>query len=349
MTVTIRVGDCRDVLKEMEPESVQMACTSPPYWGLRNYGLPSSVWGAEPGCRHEWQAGITKGISGGTASEKVQIKGQQNFQIVPDSEHAFCQLCGAWLGTLGLEPTPEMYVEHLVEIFRLVHRVLRPNGVAFVNLGDSYNGSGGAGGDYNAGGLREGQPRYPGRNVKSLKAKDLVGIPWRVAFALQADGWWLRSDIVWAKGRDFEVGDDGYGSPMLGSPKDRPTSSHEFMFLLTKSAKYFYDNTAVEVHWEKDGKSGNHQLRDVWLINPGGYAGAQFAVMPTALVEPCIKAGTKEGDTVLDPFAGACTVGLEADRLGRDAELIELNPAYVAMGRKRIKDASPMFAEVKVI
>ena len=323
MTVTIRVGDCRDVLREMEPESVQMACTSPPFWRLRSY-LPEGH---------------------------------------PDKPNE-----------LGGESTPEEYVSNLVEVFRLVHRVLRPNGCVFLNLGDSYNGSGGAGGDYNAGGLRDGQPRYPGRNVASLKPKDLVGIPWAVAFALRADGWWLRSDIIWAK-----------PNPMPESVTDRPTKAHEYLFLLTKSARYFYDADAIregnadpnrtsfsdskrqmsedmvvasgDSHrgFGTTGKSlddyagAGRNKRTVWTIPTHSFPGAHFATFPPALVEPCIKAGTKEGDTVLDPFAGACTVGLEADRLGRDAELIELNPAYVAMGRKRIQDASPMFAEVEVI
>ncbi len=164
---------------------------------------------------------------GGKATNAAQIGGYGST----------CGKCGARRvdSQLGLESTPEEYVANMVAVFREVKRVLRPDGVCWLNLGDSYNGSGGAGGDYSAGGLKEGQPKYPGRSVSALKPKDLVGIPWRVAFALQADGWWLRSDIIWAK-----------PNPMPESVTDRPTKAHEYIFLLTKSATYYYDNEAVK-------------------------------------------------------------------------------------------------------
>jgi DNA modification methylase len=234
-------------------------------------------------------------------------------------EHGFCLRCGAWYGELGLEPRPELYIEHMVEIFREVRRVLHPSGTVWVNMGDSYNGSGGAGGDYNKGGLKEGQPRYPGRNVGTLKPKDLVGIPWMLAFALRADGWWLRSDIIWSK-----------PNPMPESVTDRPTKAHEYLFLLSKNKTYYYDADAVREAnlpqtyeryrhkeslglpkvWVEDdgkgipisgGKNKNFNLnpagrnrRTVWTIATQAYPGSHFATYPVALVEPCIKAGSSE-------------------------------------------------------
>ncbi len=213
---------------------------------------------------------------------------------------------------LGLEPTPEEYVAKMVEVFREVRRVLRDDGAVWLNLGDSYNGSGGAGGDYSEGGLKEGQPKYPGRKIGTLKPKDLIGIPWRVAFALQADGWWLRQDIIWHK-----------PNPMPESVRDRCTKAHEYIFLLTKSARYFYDAEAVKEpaaestknrvgykvgggHGDKtrnDGDVGERltfeqfatngrNKRSVWTVTTKPFKGAHFAVFPPDLIEPCILAGT---------------------------------------------------------
>ena len=219
-------------------ESVQMVCTSPPYWGLRDYGLEPTVWGSpEADCEHEWEGFIVedkrhqwKSGHGGFQDRQVREGAHKR-----KSEQGVCRLCSAWLGCLGLEPTPELYVEHLVEIFREVRRALRPDGTVWLNLGDSYNA--GRDGGWPGGKKQWKDDRYPprsGANVQGLKPKDLVGIPWRVAFALQADGWWLRSDIVWAK-----------PNPMPESVRDRPTRAHEYIFLLTKSARYFYDAEAI--------------------------------------------------------------------------------------------------------
>jgi DNA modification methylase len=242
-------------------------------------------------------------------------------------------------GQLGLENSPEEYVTNMVAVFREVKRVLRDDGVLWLNIGDSYAGSGGAGGDYNEGGLREGQPRYDGTGRKSyrrdgaevvpgrtagyanLKPKDLVGIPWMLAFALRADGWWLRSDCIWHK-----------PNPMPESVTDRPTKSHEYVFLLSKSARYFYDNDAIreptvpdprDAMWGKTETTSRHDhkhdlemgmsqirtqsdgfvrmsnpagrnRRTVWTIATAPYSGAHFATYPPDLVEPCIKAGTSE-------------------------------------------------------
>jgi len=307
-TVVIQ-GDARRL--PLPDESVQCVVTSPPYWGLRDYGLEGSVWGGEAGCRHEWGDEMlakptimyvnkhTKALNDGWTDSNAEREVRQ------PNQGAFCRLCGAWRGCLGLEPTPELYVNHMVEIFREVRRVLRSDGTVWLNLGDSY--AGGSGSDpyrrTTSGGMGPG-----------LKPKDLCGIPWRVAFALQADGWWLRSDIIWHK-----------PNPMPESVTDRPTKSHEYLFLLTKSKRYFFDQEAVrekgssnshgggratgDRYSDKSGRgdrgqvagnarpaieTGGRNVRSVWRIATQPYSGAHFATMPPKLVEPCIKAGTSE-------------------------------------------------------
>ena len=317
MTVKIHRGDCLKTLAKLPDRSVQCVVTSPPYWGLRDYGVA---------------------------------------------------------GQIGLEPTPEEYTARMTAVFREVRRVLRDDGTCWVNMGDSYANTGckdsgkvggftgerirhlAAGIPYNTG-IQDSQPRSipPG-----LKPKDLCGIPWRLAFALQADGWYLRSDIIWHK-----------PNPMPESVTDRPTKAHEYVFLLTKSARYFYDAEAVREEQTGDVRGrkikcfpktqepglgiransswqmaveghkdlGGRNIRTVWTITPKPFKGAHFATFPPALVERCVKAGTRAGDTVLDPFAGAGTVGLVCQQLGRDHVGIDLNPAYVTMARKRIAAA----------
>ncbi len=312
---SILVGDCVEQMRTMPDASVQCCVTSPPYWGLRDYG-------------HD--------------------------------------------GQIGLEETPDEYVARLVEVFREVRRVLRDDGTLWLNMGDSYAGGptaslgrNDAGNDCGGGGNIEGSGN-PGRQGSmpvrhGLKPKDLVGIPWRVAFALQADGWYLRSDIIWAK-----------PNPMPESVTDRPTKAHEYLFLLTKSARYFYDADAVReaasetpgaLAWRRifdpskqikesalaeDGiKGGNdgarvvnplgRNKRTVWTVATQPFPGAHFAVMPPKLVQPCVRAGSKPGDIVIDPFAGAGTVGVVALQEGRRFIGCELNPEYAAMADERIK------------
>lgn len=261
-----------------------------------------------------------------------------------------------WKGALGLEPTPALYVQHLVGIFRALRRVLRDDGTVWLNLGDSYNGSGGAGGDYNEGGLKEGQPRYPGRKVGGLKPKDLVGIPWRVAFALQEDGWWLRSDIIWAK-----------PNPMPESVTDRPTRSHEYIFLLTKAARYYYDaeavkessitdpaskaamtfgslagknNTAEKAHSVDVGHKWEYtptrNLRSVWTFATQPYPEAHFATFPPELPRRCILASTRPRDIVLDPFCGSGTTIQVAEELNREGWGIDISQEYRELQLKRL-------------
>ena len=306
-------GNVNDKLKEIESDSIQCVVTSPPYWGLRDYG---------------------------TADQ------------------------------LGLEETPEEYVENMVKVFREVKRVLKNDGTVWLNLGDSYASNtigdnrtndqlatkstlgpkkDGLNPDNSA---RESIIKGVRKTNHGLKPKDLVGIPWRVAFALQADGWYLRQDIIWHK-----------PNPMPESVTDRCTKSHEYIFLLSKSAKYFYDADAIKEkavgeRWggnnpmnvnnskdtenihngltrERDMEFETRNKRSVWKINTKPYKEAHFAVFPPKLPELCIKAGSSEGDVILDPFFGSGTTGWVAQRLGRKWIGIELNPEYIKIAEKR--------------
>jgi DNA modification methylase len=423
VSVRILVGDAREILATLPAESVHCVVTSPPYWGLRSY------------------------IADGDPLKPYEF---------------------------GLEPTPEAYVAHLVEVFRAVRRVLRADGTCWVNLGDSYATQGHQdsrdvkGAHLVGGGLRlwgeHRQNVMRTTGIAGLKPKDLVGIPWRVAFALQADGWYLRSEIIWAK-----------PNPMPESVTDRPTKAHESLFLLAKSPRYYYDGEAIKeplTAWEIiDGTWRNTQggqgyavrredvgrpngakltgnmapgkrivpnpsgrnKRSVWTIPSAPFAEAHFATFPPALVEPCVQAGTSArgacpacgapwrrvvergaparigghagvslahstgpmdrgghgqwdeghmptvrptltlgwtptcgcddhvlaGDIdppipdpvpcrVLDPFAGAGTVGVVSERLGRDAILVDLSPTYAAMAERRIREEAPLLTAVEV-
>ncbi len=406
MATRVLVGDCRSRLAELPEQSVHCCVTSPPYWGLRDYGTEPQVWG------------------------------------------------GGWRGELGQEPTPEAYVANLVAVFRAVWRVLRDDGTLWLNLGDSYAGGGGfsPGSPSNS---AEGRAERGARDSVSgkksggvrpqgvFKAKDLVGIPWMVAFALRADGWYLRSDIIWHK-----------PNPMPESVTDRPTRSHEYVFLLTKKPRYYFDAEAIREPHATAGDSRNRpdyepkrernrggrtdgytaatgafswpasgrNRRTVWTIPTHPLKDAHFATFPPALVEPCIKAGTSEkgccgacgagwrrvvervttfgsgsgragnvpigkyagaaqavsgeydirmgpqvqttttgwapgctcdsGDpipaTVLDPFSGAGTTALVAERLGRDAVIVELSEPYSRLAEQRLRADAPMFANVTV-
>lgn len=328
--IDIIQGDCLTVLRGMESSTVDTCVTSPPYFGLRDYGVD---------------------------------------------------------GQIGLEDTPEAYVARLVEVFREVRRVLRDDGTLWLNLGDSYANSGGLG--------RQGHSpqRNKRANVKAqerqatakvpngLKPKDLIGIPWRVAFALQADGWYLRQDIIWHK-----------PNPMPESVRDRCTKAHEYVFMLSKSARYYYDQQAISepvaastiarvsqpnlaalrgsdrvpgktngpmkaVVRKQDGHGRRHEgfnnryfsqdsaaptrnRRSVWTVTTKPFKGAHFATFPPDLIEPCILAGCPPGGMVLDPFGGSGTTGLVAAKHGRSATLIELNPEYAEMASERLMEAT---------
>jgi DNA modification methylase len=314
MTVSILLGDALEVLKTLPACSVQCAVTSPPYYGLRDYGVS---------------------------------------------------------GQIGLEDTPEAYIAKLVDVFREVKRVLKDDGTLWVNMGDSYWGGKGQSAQawstehqdretleqsqHQITGI--GETRPTDRKHESIKPKDLIGIPWMLAFALRADGWWLRSDIIWAK-----------PNPMPESVTDRPTKSHEYIFLLSKSARYYYDNEAIkelskypdddrgaraaEEHKRFPSEkvngiraSGLYPMankRSVWTVTTKPYKGAHFATYPPDLIEPCILAGSKAGDTVLDPFNGSGTTGEVAIKHGRNYIGIELKPDYIELTHKRLAKVQPM-------
>jgi DNA modification methylase len=295
-------GDVIDKLKELESESVQCVVTSPPYWGLRDYGTD---------------------------------------------------------GQLGLEATPEEYVENMVDVFREIKRVLKDDGTVWLNLGDSYVSQPAGNSDAT---FSTKQISNSGSHIRrsqstittNLKPKNLVGIPWRVAFALQDDGWYLRQDIIWHK-----------PNPMPESVTDRCTKSHEYIFLLSKSSKYFYDADAIKTGYSEGtqsgsqfgGKKGNSEdgmkaklqsspqgffkmadgvnKRSVWKIPIKPYKEAHFAVFPEKIPELCIKAGSKEGDVVLDPFFGSGTTGYVAQRLNRKWIGIELNKSFIEIAKSR--------------
>jgi DNA modification methylase len=305
----IIVGDVRTALQVLPEQSVQTCITSPPYWGLRDYG-----------------------------------EGDQ----------------------IGLEETPQQYVDQMVEVFREVWRVLKDDGTLWLNIGDSYSGSGkGPAGNLGAThNERHMEGKHSAIVPAGLKPKDLVGIPWRLAFALQADGWYLRQDIIWHK-----------PNPMPESVTDRCTKSHEYVFLLTKSRQYLYDHEAIketaltepkardknaegyQADYAKGerfsagervfGADGMRNKRDVWTVATKPYKGAHFAVMPEALVEPCILAGSAAGDTVLDPFTGSGTVGMVALRHNRNFVGTELNPEYAELAVNRIYNDAPLLNEIE--
>jgi DNA modification methylase len=313
------VGDCRLLLARMAADGVrvQTCVTSPPYFGLRDYGNAAQI---------------------------------------------------------GLEPTPSAYVSEMVAVFRLVRDMLADDGTLWLNLGDSYAGSWGAQGRQGKTGQMatrsvtsarqiDAHPKKQSKtgvaHLEGIKAKDLMGIPWRVAFALQADGWYLRSDIIWHK-----------PNPMPESVTDRPTKAHEYLFLLAKSERYYFDADAISEPVDLDylrsrwggslertdgngldtverskptgkaralgvGEDGKRNKRSVWTIATTPFSGAHFATFPRALIEPCIMAGCPAGGTVLDPFMGSGTTGQVATDLGRNFIGCELNQKYVDLHEMR--------------
>lgn len=232
---------------------------------------------------------------------------------------------------IGAEEKIEDYINNLVSVFREVRRTLRTDGSLWLNIGDAYTSGGRkwrAPDKKNEGRAMNYRPETP----EGLKPKDLIGVPWRLAFALQADGWYLRSEIIWNK-----------PNCQPESVKDRPTRSHEYVFLLTKSDKYFYDHEAIKepaiVNGKTNGKQKNR--RDVWNINTEGFSGAHFAVFPSQLVRLCMLAGSSANSVVLDPFFGSGTVGAVAVETGRNCIGIEMKEDYAAMASERISKVQP--------
>jgi DNA modification methylase len=321
----IRLGNALAILNSLPSESVHCCVTSPPYWGLRDYGVPAQVWDADHEHRHIWGPPVLVNATNHTDKRRWNHARNGRGEEQPEEKRPgrdrhrieqgnFCN-CGAWRGSLGLEPTPELYVEHMVEVFRGVRRVLRADGTCWLNLGDSYARDEGKG-HHQPGQLGKlayisdgggGRAAVAAKlEASGLKPKDLCGIPWRVAFALQADGWYLRSDVIWSK-----------PNAMPESVTDRPTKAHEYLFLLSKSERYSYDAVAVQekavcdrvrgpaLHPDLVSTNGNDGLcrrplarvrnrRTVWTLATEPYSEAHFATYPTTLVEPCVKAGTSE-------------------------------------------------------
>ena len=305
--IDIKIGDCREVLKTLPSKSVDCCVTSPPYFGLRDYGEDNQI---------------------------------------------------------GLENTPDKYANTLVAVFKEVKRVLKDNGTLWLNLGDSYSGN-------NSRASNNGRAGYGKKRegvfnkTKNIPSKNLIGIPWRVAFALQNDGWILRQDIIWHK-----------PNPLPESVKDRCTKSHEYIFLFSKKPRYYFNNEAIKKEAKhknivylpyKTGKNISEQKfnetktgkttisvgdkvnsRSVWTVPVKPFNEAHFATYPPDLIEPCILAGCPNSGVVLDPFGGAGTTGLVADRLGRDSVLIELNKDYAKIADDRLHNDSPLFSEVKI-
>ena len=348
----ILTGDCLAILPTLPAQSVQCCITSPPYWGLRDYG--TAAWdGGSAECDHIAPNG--QGKNGDRADRTFTAS-------VPYRD--LCGKCGARRidSQIGLESTPEEYLAKMVSVFREVKRVLRDDGTLWVNMGDSYAG---------------GHTTYNGKDSKwqhgeafrqeagrviggpGLKPKDLCMMPARLAMALQSDGWYLRSDIIWHK-----------PNPMPESVTDRPTKAHEYIFLLAKQERYFYDADAIREEEKDPGASARHieyqkrnhserglkgdlvnhsaawggngdsykwgrNKRTVWTVATAPFSDAHFATFPPDLIKPCILAGSRLGDTVLDPFFGSGTTGMVAIEIGRKAIGIELNPEYIKMAEAR--------------
>lgn len=263
--ITLTHGDIRDIIKLVPTESVQCIITSPPYWGVRDYGVE---------------------------------------------------------GQIGAEPNLEDYISTLVSIFSEAQRILKPDGVFWLNIGNTYT-SGGRKWRQEDGKNKGRGMSYRPDTPKGLKKKDLIGIAWLVALACQKSGWYLRNDIIWNK-----------PNCQPESVKDRLTVSHEYLFLMSKSEKYYFDQEAI-LEDTKDG-NGKKNRRTVWSINTEAYAGAHFATFPPSLIRPCILAGSKVGDIVFDPFLGAGTVCVEASRLNRFSSGVELNLDYLKLAKRRL-------------
>jgi site-specific DNA-methyltransferase (cytosine-N4-specific) len=273
---TVFEGDALAVLRRLPSKSVRCVVTSPPYWGLRDYGIPHQI---------------------------------------------------------GLEPTLPQFLNCLVAIFSEIKRVLKDDGVVWLSIGDSYtsgNRTWRAPDKRNSARAMNSRPRTP----EGLKRKDIVGVPWKLAFALQQDGWYLRSDVIWDK-----------PNAMPESVKDRPSRSHEYLFMLSKSEKYFYDWDAVR---EPTNAGEMRGRRTVWRVNTKPFAGAHFATFPPDLIRPCILASSKSGDFVLDPFFGAGTVGLVCQEENRRYVGIELNPSYVTLALERLEGGDTNLVRLQV-
>lgn len=361
--------DCLEGLKLLSNDSIDMLITSPPYWGLRDYNGEDKIWDESESCEHEWVVEETKrpNASGGKGSILLKIKETDNFQEYVDyrnrtTKSNFCSKCGAWKGQLGLEPTFDLYIKHMVDIFDEVKRVLKPTGTCWVNLGDTYAGSN-KGAWSNKDGQKERYTPDKRYAIKdTVKQKSLCGIPDRFKIAMIDSGWICRNDIIWYK-----------PNAMPSSVKDRFTVDYERLFFFTKTGKYYFEQQkepmkTTDTSSPRGSKGVLGQLnsgrrkqdmlgrsdytgfndryeapkdlmrnkRCVWEINTQPFKDAHFAVYPEKFVETPIKAGCPEGGVVLDIFAGSGTTGLVAKKNNRSYILFEINKEYCDMSEDRV-------------
>ena len=356
--IRLYTGSALDVLRELPDASVQTCVTSPPFFGLRDYG--TATWeGGNSNCGHR-----SPTMRDGRNEDRPMLAGSAatNAEQLRLAARSGCGKCGARRTDqqIGIEANPAEYLAALVAVFREVRRVLKPTGTFWCEIGDSYAGAGYSNHANTGGAQRADGGKQRHTNGTAIPAKSLLGIPWALAFALQDDGWILRSDIIWAR-----------PNPMPESVTDRPTKAHSYVFLLTKASRYYYDADAVAETAIHEGRvvkaSGTsakngagatevndrrtaagftkhdtvvttRNARSVWTIPTEPTPFAHFATFPRELARRCILAGSAPGDTVLDPFSGAGTTCLVAKTLNRQAIGIELNPEYVALSVKRLAE-----------
>jgi len=387
-------GDCKEKLKLLPDKSVRCCVTSPPYFGLRDYG--TATWeGGDASCDHKGAPMRTKANINKNCGTGDDVKNGEDNEFFKNS----CAKCGAKRidDQIGLEETPEQYIANLVGVFEEVKRVLTDDGTLWINIGDSYasmaggydlTGSRGANAVISKNTQAAVLSRKKRRPYEGIKQKDLIGIPWMLAFALRAAGWYLRQDIIWAK-----------PNPMPESVTDRCTKSHEYIFLLSKSMRYYYDAESIRQEMPEssikrlsqniDSQSGSNRVpgktngpmkavsrkrghvrphngfnnkwdsmtkeeqhaagankRSVWTVTTKPYSEAHFATFPPELIVDCIKAGSEEGDIVLDPFSGAGTTAMVAKKLNRNFVVIELNPKYINISKRRLHKELGVFKDV---
>ncbi len=377
-------GHALSLLRRMPDNQIQVGICSPPYYGLRAYKTRPQVWGGDAGCDHRWgepepylghrggrgqavqtkyrsnktypQMYMTGGTGKGTlnGSQQTAVKGE-SVEFAATS--TMCLFCGAWRGDLGLEPSPTLFIDHLTEIFREFRRILRPDGLLWIVIGDSYWGSGKGAWKNPTADVKEvyiPERAHRGRDP-TLKPKDLVGIPYMLAFALRDDGWYWRAENIWHK-----------PNAMVTSTKDRTTRAHETVLMFSKSRRYYYDWVAIREKTVSGHSSGNKKrkipeadgdrdrvadhrgtsvpwkkqeyrnARSVWSINTVPYKGPHFATFPPKLVEKMVLASSRPGDIVCDLFCGVATTGVVAVPLGRRFVGLELSKEYAEMGRERL-------------
>lgn len=368
---TVYVGDALERLKDIPSGTADCCVTSPPYYALRDYGTGS--WeGGDPNCDHK------EAIIPNRFDRKIDEKQKSNAGSNVRSYKKVCPKCGAVRidYQIGMEETPEEYINALVEVFREVRRVIRDDGTLWLNISDSYMGSGSRGFDFTDSFTEKSKLQKGSKgttnlsnvpklhNVSGIKDKDMIGIPWMLAFALRNDGWYLRQDIIWSK-----------PNPMPESVRDRCTKSHEYIFLFSKNKKYFFDQDSIkedcvvtnadkikfggnkygdntDSHFQTYSgneymANGKRNKRDVWNVSVSSCSEAHFATYPLELCEPCIKAGSRMGGVVLDPFSGSGSTGIAATRIGRDYIGIELNREYVEITKRRARKECGCVVTVK--